>query len=44
VKLYIKGKQDMKQNQKKYNPSFKARVALKALMGEETMAEPANLF
>lgn len=34
----------MKQSRRKHNPSFKARVALEALKGEETMAELANRF
>jgi len=34
----------MKQNRRKHNPSFKARVALEALKGEETIAELANRF
>ncbi len=34
----------MKQNRRKHNPSFKARVALEALKGEEAMAELANRF
>ena len=29
----------MKQNRRKHSPSFKARVALEALKGEETIAE-----
>ena len=34
----------MKQNRRKRGPSFKARVALEALKGEETIAELANRF
>ncbi len=34
----------MKQNRRKHNSSFKARVALKALKGEKTIAELANRF
>jgi transposase len=34
----------LKQNRRKHNPSFKARVALEALKGEETIAELANRF
>ena len=34
----------MKQNRRKHNPSFKARVALEALKGEETTAELAHRF
>ena len=34
----------MRQNRRKHNPSFKARVALEALKGEETIAELANRF
>ena len=33
----------MKQSRRKHNPSFKARVVLEALKGEETIAELANL-
>ncbi len=32
----------MKQNRRKHNPSFKARIALEALKGEETTAELAS--
>jgi transposase-like protein len=31
--------QEMKQSRRKYSPSFKAKVALEALKGEETTAE-----
>jgi transposase len=34
----------MKQSRRKHNPSFKARVALEAVKGEETIAELANRF
>ena len=34
----------MKQNRRKYSPSFRARVALEALKGEETTAELASRF
>ena len=34
----------MKQNRRKHSPSFKARVALEALKGEETIAELANRY
>ena len=34
----------MKQNGRKHSPSFKARVALEALKGEETIAGLANRF
>ena len=34
----------MKQNRRKHSPSFKARVALEALKGEETTAELASLL
>ena len=32
----------MKQNRRKHSPSFKAKVALEALKGEETVAELAS--
>ena len=34
----------MKQSRRKHRSSFKARVALEALKGEETIAELANRF
>ena len=34
----------MKQNRRKHSPSFKARVALEALKGEDTTAELARRF
>ena len=34
----------MKKSRRKHSPSFKARVALEALKGEETIAELANRF
>jgi transposase-like protein len=34
----------MKQNRRKHSPSFKARVALEALKGEETTAELASRY
>ena len=34
----------MKQNRRKHTPSFKARVALEALKGEETIAELASRY
>jgi transposase len=34
----------MKQNRRKHSPSFKARVALEALKGDETTAEIASRF
>ncbi len=34
----------MKQNRRKHSPSFKARIALEALKGEETVVELASRF
>ncbi len=34
----------MKQNRRKHSPSFKAKIALEALRGEETTAELASRF
>ena len=34
----------MKQNRRQHSPSFKAKVALEALKGEETIAELAHRF
>ena len=34
----------MKQNRRKHNSAFKAKVALEALKGEQTIAELANHF
>jgi transposase len=34
----------LKRNRKQYNPDFKARVAMEALKGEETIAELAIRF
>ena len=34
----------MKQNRRQHSPSFKAKVALEALKGEETVAELASRF
>ena len=34
----------MKANRRKHSPSFKAKVALEALKGEETIAQIASRF
>ena len=34
----------MKQNRRQHSPAFKARVAMEALKGEETIAELASRF
>ncbi len=34
----------MKQNRRKHSPAFKAKVALEALKGEQTIAELASQF
>ena len=34
----------MKQSRRKHSPSFKARMALEALKGEQTVAELAKRF
>jgi len=34
----------LKQSRRKHSPSFKAKVAVEALKGEETIAELANRF
>jgi len=39
-----KEEQDMKRSRRKLSPSFKGRVALEALEGEETVAELANRY
>jgi transposase-like protein len=36
--------QNMTKNRRKHSPSFKARVALEALKGEETIADLASRF
>jgi len=39
-----KEEQNMKQGRRKHSPTFKAKVALEALKGEETTAELASRF
>jgi transposase len=39
-----KEEQDVKQSRRKHSPSFKAKVALEALKGEETVAQLASRF
>ncbi len=36
--------QDMKQTRKKHSPAFKAKVALAALQGDETIPQLASRF
>ena len=43
-KITRKKEQDMKGNRKKHSPSFKAKVALEALKGEETIAKIASRY
>ena len=43
-KITKKEEQDMKQNRRKHSPLFKARVAMEALKGEETIVELASRF
>jgi transposase len=43
-KIAREKEQDVKGNRKKYSPSFKARVALEAIKGEETIAQIASRY